>query len=65
MRCFAIGSSGYASELYDNVLEGWKRMEFCGTAEHHGKRTEVVWMNFNPEIQISIDDFLNQGQEGK
>lgn len=57
--------SGYASELYDNVLEGWKRMEFCGTAEHHGKRTKVVWMNFNPEIQISIDDFLNQGQEGK
>ena len=50
--------SGYASELYDDYLQGWTRMEFRGTAEHAGVRTEVVWMNYNPDGQMSIEDFL-------
>ncbi len=51
--------SGYASKLYDDYLREWKRMEFQGTAEHAGIRTEVIWMNFNPSRQMSIADFIN------
>lgn len=39
--------SGYASELYDEALKGWARVEiaaFNGNASN-GARTEVVWSN--------------------
>ena len=49
--------SGYPSELYDSYLKNWKRMEFRGSAEHAGTRTEVIWMNFEPYGQMSIGDF--------
>lgn len=51
--------SGYASELYDDYLGDWTRMEFRSNAEHGRERTEVVWMNFNPDGQMTIEDFLN------
>ena len=51
--------SGYASEMYDDYLQNWNRMEFRGTAEHAGVRTEVIWMNYNPDGQMSIEDFLS------
>ena len=51
--------SGYESKMYDDYLKEWKRMEFRGTAEHAGTRTEIVWMNYNPDGQISITEFLN------
>ena len=50
--------SGYASEMYDDYLQNWNRMEFRGTAEHAGVRTEVIWMHYNPDGQMSIEDFL-------
>lgn len=46
--------SGYPSDMYEEYLHGWKRMEFRGTAEHAGLRTEVVWMNYEPPGQISL-----------
>lgn len=46
--------SGYPSDMYEEYLQGWKRMEFRGTAEHAGIRTEVVWMNYEPLGQISL-----------
>ena len=46
--------SGYPSDMYEEYLQGWKRMEFRGTAEHAGLRTEVVWMNYEPPGQISL-----------
>ena len=50
--------SGYASELYEDYLQGWTRMEFRGTAEHAGVRREVIWMNYNPDGQMRIEDFI-------
>lgn len=49
--------SGYESKMYDDYLKEWTRMEFRGSAEHNGPRTEVVWMNFEPYGQMSIGDF--------
>lgn len=38
--------SGYASEMYDDMLAGWRRKEFRSHAEMGSRRTEVVWMNY-------------------
>lgn len=53
-----ITISGYASEMYDDYLQSWTRMEFRGTAEHARARTEVIWMNYNPDGQMRIEDFI-------
>lgn len=50
--------SGYASEMYDTYLRDWTRMELRGAAEYGGTRTEVVWLNFESDRQLSIDDFI-------
>lgn len=44
--------SGYPSELYDTELSGWYRVTRSGYSEYQGctkERTEVLWMNFQPE----------------
>lgn len=39
--------SGYKSDLYMSMLEGWKYDEFQ-TMSRGGKRIESLWYNFNP-----------------
>ena len=58
----AIGSkakimiSGYASEMYDDMLAGWRRKEFQSHAEMGSKRTEVVWMNYESgQMELRLD----------
>ena len=58
----AIGSkakimiSGYASEMYDDMLAGWRRKEFKSHAEMGSKRTEVVWMNYESgQMELRLD----------
>jgi DNA adenine methylase len=41
--------SGYGSDLYDEMFEGWVRVEKVAYADVRAKRTEVVWMNFSPD----------------
>ena len=36
--------SGYANELYDNMLIGWERVERQAQAERGQARTEVLWI---------------------
>lgn len=38
--------SGYASELYDDMLTGWNRQELVSHAEMGKPRTEIIWMNY-------------------
>jgi DNA adenine methylase len=38
--------SGYPSQLYDDLLEGWRTVTMS-VASHVGRRTEVVWLNFD------------------
>ena len=40
--------SGYRSALYEQRLEGWRRVELQ-VMNHAGVRTECVWMNFAPD----------------
>lgn len=37
--------SGYPSELYDEALSGWRRIERVALADGASKRTEVLWIN--------------------
>lgn len=46
--------SGYASDLYDDMLSGWRRKEFVSHAEMGKRRTEVIWMNYEQEEQYKL-----------
>lgn len=50
--------SGYESDMYNEYLKGWSKVSFSSCAEHGKPRTEVVWMNYEHNLQMSIADFL-------
>lgn len=43
----AVAVSGYASELYERLYAGWRRVSFQ-VMTRGGPRTECVWMNYPP-----------------
>lgn len=49
--------SGYESDIYNDYLHNWSKATFQSCAEHHGTRQEVVWMNYEPSIQMTFYDF--------
>ena len=46
--------SGYESDMYNDYLKDWNKMHFSSCAEHGKQRTEVVWMNYEMERQLSL-----------
>ena len=46
--------SGYNSGLYNDSLRDWHKETINTRDQRTGKKTEVLWMNFEPEIQQSI-----------
>lgn len=49
--------SGYESDLYNEYLSSWHKEYFQSCAEHNGVRQEVVWMNYEYNLQMSFTDF--------
>lgn len=47
--------SGYSSNMYDEILKGWTRLETKSNAEGGSIREEVLWMNFQPIGQLKLD----------
>ncbi len=45
--------SGYASDLYDNMLDGWLKITFRANT-HQGIAIETLWMNY-PEPALLHD----------
>ena len=45
-RCMVM-ISGYRSDLYDRLLDGWRQFSFSAMT-HTGVREETVWFNFAP-----------------
>ena len=50
--------SGYESEMYNEYLKDWNKATFGSCAEHGKPRTEVVWINYHLNRQMSLDDIL-------
>lgn len=48
--------SGYDSEMYNEYLKDWSRIEMKSCAECGKPRTEVVWMNYQVTKQLTIFD---------
>lgn len=44
--------SGYDSELYNEALQGWTRLSRPTTAENGFARTEILWLNYEPQMTL-------------
>ena len=49
--------SGYESDMYNDYLNSWNKVCFASCAEHGKPRQEVVWMNYEHNLQMSFADF--------
>lgn len=47
--------SGYESEMYNDYLQGWSKACFTSCADGGRRRQEVVWMNYEHDVQESIE----------
>lgn len=54
----AVLISGYDSDLYNDSLHDWYRVETDCYSQTASKKREILWMNFEPAGQMSIKDFL-------
>ncbi|MDE7424387.1 MAG: DNA adenine methylase [Lachnospiraceae bacterium] len=52
--------SGYESDMYNDYLKNWNKAYFTSCAEHNGTRQEVIWMNYEPEKQLNLFDFMKE-----
>lgn len=48
--------SGYESQLYNDYLCEWEKLQFSSCAEGGLPRTETIWMNYKIEKQMSLFD---------
>lgn len=46
--------SGYESDLYNDRLRGWYQEETMSYSQIGSKKREILWMNFEPEKQMSL-----------
>lgn len=52
--------SGYDNALYSDRLRKWHREEIDCRSQSGSRTREVLWMNFEPMRQMSIEDFLEE-----
>lgn len=50
--------SGYESGLYNDRLQGWHKEATCCYTQTCSKKREVLWLNFEPERQLRLDEEL-------
>lgn len=56
--------SGYDNKLYNDRLQGWHREEIECRSQVNTVKKEVLWMNFEPQKQMTLDDYGVIQQEG-
>ncbi len=47
--------SGYDNDLYNDRLRNWHREEAVSYSQIASRKTEVLWMNYEPDEQIRLD----------
>lgn len=52
--------SGYDNELYNDRLAGWHREETVCYSQVCSKKREILWMNFEPDKQLSLYDVMEE-----
>ncbi len=50
--------SGYDNDLYNSILQGWRKVKKDTLAEGGVKRTETLWMNYESNQQMMIYDYI-------
>lgn len=55
--------SGYESEMYNDYLQSWHKEYFTSCAEQGKPRQEVVWMNYEYHVQMTLGD-MEAGENG-
>ncbi len=53
--------SGYDTELYKDMLDGWISEEKIIYTQSRSKKKEILWMNFEPTIQMTLTDMQSEG----
>ena len=53
--------SGYDNNLYNDRLRSWHREETTSYSQVCSKKREVLWMNFEPNEQLTIFDLEKRG----
>lgn len=48
--------SGYDSELYNDMLTGWTKLQRATLAEKGLHRTETLWMNFSVQSRMNLQE---------
>lgn len=46
--------SGYQTDLYDNILQGWYKTNRFAYTQTASKREEILWTNFEPNQQLTL-----------
>lgn len=49
--------SGYDNALYNDRLQGWRREEIICQNQRAQKTKEILWMNFEPQRQMTLTDY--------
>lgn len=52
--------SGYDTALYNDRLKDWYRSESTCYSQVCSKKKEILWMNFQPQYQMCMTDFIKQ-----
>lgn len=58
----AVLISGYETDMYNDMLSGWTKVQNISYSQTHSRKTEILWMNFKPtNIQIDLFDSIGTG----
>lgn len=49
--------SSYESDLYNEYLKGWTKVKMLSCAEHAGSRIETIYMNYEMERQMTLEEY--------
>jgi site-specific DNA-adenine methylase len=56
-----VAISGYASDLYERRLTGWRQITFQARTRGGGSATEILWMNYPPPS--ALHDYTHLGAD--
>lgn len=51
--------SGYETDLYNDLLKGWHKEDHLAYSQVHSRKHEILWMNFEPVGQMSMEEVMN------